>query len=56
MAHWPVVEMSEEVLQRRIVQVLNEEIGSDLKHLSHIKKLHDETKAIQSTLREKVVI
>jgi len=41
-------------LQRKIVKALNEEIGSDLKQLHKLKELYDETKTIQSDLREKV--
>ena len=41
-------------LQRQIVEVLNEEIGSDLKHLFRLKQLYEETKALQNNLKEKV--
>ena len=43
-------------LQRKIIKALNEEVGSDLKQLYKLKELHDETKAIQNELREKVIV
>ena len=43
-------------LQQKIVEVLNEEIGSDLKHLSKLKELYEETRTVQENLKEKVCI
>ena len=41
-------------LQRKIIKAINEEIGSDIKQLSKLKSLYDETQAIYCVLKEKV--
>nr|CAG4650082.1 EOG090X04F1 [Sida crystallina] len=41
-------------LQRKIVDILNDEIGSDLKHLSRLKDLYVDTVTVQNSLKEKL--
>ena len=41
-------------LERKIINVLNEEIGSDLNKLFQMKLIYEETKAVQLNLKEKV--
>lgn len=41
-------------LQRKIIKAINEEIGTDIKQLSKLKNLYDETRTIYSDLKEKV--
>jgi len=41
-------------LERKIINVLNEEIGSDLNKLFHLKQIYEETLAVQLNLKEKV--